>query len=350
MCGLYLGQVFYSYDIDQMPVEPISLSVGVIALAGLFSTCVECFDRIDAAEQFGRDYELLSTQLEVEKTRLLIWGRAVGLLETDEARRYRPDSPLVQPVIERILSCILLIFTDTEQLTSRYGAIQYGHECTKFTYNGRHGIGLISRAKFKESFEQFRSKILLNQSQTGLGQKGRWALHDRSKLTTLIDDLRQFTDGLWAVTHSPATTKERAYLTKEEIRSVRDPEILSLLVEGTVQIHTAWSDAASEALESSSLREEERRRMEDWVDGVEGDDDPTNPVTRIVSTTLGEPCDHVGNDSTYSGRMQHGHVRNDPRRFGRIGSRINLWADIPRSEVTLAELHGSNWYKNGSGL
>ena len=54
-----------------MPVEPIGLTVGVIALASLFSTCVECFDLLDAGRGFGRDYELLIIQLQLEKTRLL---------------------------------------------------------------------------------------------------------------------------------------------------------------------------------------------------------------------------------------------------------------------------------------
>jgi hypothetical protein len=76
-----------------VPIEPVSLSIGAVALASLFSSCVECFDYIDAAHSFGLDYELLVTKLEVEKTRFLIWGDTVGLLQTD-GREGKLESPL----------------------------------------------------------------------------------------------------------------------------------------------------------------------------------------------------------------------------------------------------------------
>ena len=122
-----------------------------------------------------------------------------------------------------------------------------------------------------------------------MSRKCRWAIHDRSKFATLIDDLRQFTHGLWAVTNSPATVKEQAQSIKEEVRSIRDPEILSLLVEGTAQTHVAWSDAASEALEFSSLGEEERQRVLQWMNGVDGDEEPFDSKVETKSTTAMEP-------------------------------------------------------------
>src|SRR6266487_6946128 len=104
------------------PVEPVSIRISAVALASLFSSCVEYFDYIDAAQSFGRDYQLLITKLEVEKARFLIWGDSVGLLQ---AECYEGDSvlgsPLFGPVIEKILMSIYLLFTDTQRLTARYG-------------------------------------------------------------------------------------------------------------------------------------------------------------------------------------------------------------------------------------
>jgi hypothetical protein len=65
------------------PVEPVSLTICAVALASLFSTCIECFDYFKAGQTLEEDFELLLVKLDVEKTRLLIWGNAVGVLKPE---------------------------------------------------------------------------------------------------------------------------------------------------------------------------------------------------------------------------------------------------------------------------
>ncbi|MCJ1236898.1 hypothetical protein MMC14_004880 [Varicellaria rhodocarpa] len=106
-------------------METVGFTVGVVALASLFSTCVECWDYIEYARSHGRDYELLATQLEVEKTRFLIWGDVVGVLKPGEAGHSETlNHPRVAPVVERILNHIISIFSNSERLTSKYGLAQ----------------------------------------------------------------------------------------------------------------------------------------------------------------------------------------------------------------------------------
>ena len=70
-----------------MAAEVAGLTVGAVVLASLFSTCIECFDYLKSTQDFRRDYRLLLVKLDLEKTRLLIWGNAVGILEAfDEGR------------------------------------------------------------------------------------------------------------------------------------------------------------------------------------------------------------------------------------------------------------------------
>jgi hypothetical protein len=40
-------------------MEPLSLALGVAGVAGLFSTCIECFDIVVAGKGFSEDYERL---------------------------------------------------------------------------------------------------------------------------------------------------------------------------------------------------------------------------------------------------------------------------------------------------
>lgn len=61
----------------QIMADSASLTLGLVAPAGLLSTCVECFDYVDSARSQGREYDILATKLEVEDTRFLIWEKSL---------------------------------------------------------------------------------------------------------------------------------------------------------------------------------------------------------------------------------------------------------------------------------
>jgi Prion-inhibition and propagation len=103
------------------PVDPISLTIGAVALASLFSLCVQCFDLVDVASNLGLDYEILLVKLSIEKRRLMIWGEAVGILRPDEDRDLLLDDPETRALVERILMNIQKLFHDADALRSKYG-------------------------------------------------------------------------------------------------------------------------------------------------------------------------------------------------------------------------------------
>ena len=47
-------------------MEPASLTIGVVGLAGLFSTCMQCFDYVQLGRAFGDDYGKCLLRLEAE--------------------------------------------------------------------------------------------------------------------------------------------------------------------------------------------------------------------------------------------------------------------------------------------
>jgi hypothetical protein len=102
-----------------VPVEPISLTIGV---AALFSTCIECFEYLKAAQVFEDDLKILLVKLDLEKTRLLIWGNAVGVLKdaTEERAPGLGDSVKVES-ISKCLKCIKSLLSDADKLQKEYG-------------------------------------------------------------------------------------------------------------------------------------------------------------------------------------------------------------------------------------
>ena len=103
-----------------VPVEPISLSIGVVGLAALFTTCLDVWDFVDAGRSHASNFSLLRTKLDNQRILFIIWGKKVGF---GSAKGYDPrlDEPFIRPVIERNLNHLKLIFSNTDDLTKRYG-------------------------------------------------------------------------------------------------------------------------------------------------------------------------------------------------------------------------------------
>jgi hypothetical protein len=71
--------------------EAISLVLGVTSM---FSTCIDCFRLVNTARLTDEDLAILLVKLDLQKTRLWIWGDEVGLV-TGTAEE-RPPGLLIQ--------------------------------------------------------------------------------------------------------------------------------------------------------------------------------------------------------------------------------------------------------------
>ncbi|KAI5360240.1 putative prion-inhibition and propagation, HeLo domain, HeLo domain superfamily [Septoria linicola] len=112
--------------------EHEALLTGAIALASLFSTCVEAFGLIHPSQKWDKQEQRLLTRLGLQQARLLIWGSVVGITSppasvTNRAVPKRPsmaypdlteptffdtrdarlDEPELRTVIEHTLSAIV---------------------------------------------------------------------------------------------------------------------------------------------------------------------------------------------------------------------------------------------------
>lgn len=76
-----------------VPVEPGSFTIGVIALASFFNTCVQCFDVIELARTYTQDYEKIIIKLSTMKRRLMVSGDLIAVLSSDEGRDNVLDNP-----------------------------------------------------------------------------------------------------------------------------------------------------------------------------------------------------------------------------------------------------------------
>lgn len=250
-----------------VPVEPISLTIGAVALASLFSLCVQCFDLIEVGRNLGLDYELLIVKLSIEKRRLMIWGEAVGILRPDQDRDQLLDEPETHQLVERILMNIQKIFHDANALQSKYGLEKASDEQAIPTVAIEGSV--ICSSLFENSpLAQFQKRVSGFHQKAGLMTKTRWAICDNSKFVRLITNLKDLLDGLHEITTSVRTSILKGHLIRQETESIADLRTLKIIEECCSDADwKSCASAASSYLNSiASIDFRKRNYIHEWME------------------------------------------------------------------------------------
>ena len=259
--------------------EAIGLTFGGVALASLFSTCIECFDYIHAGRSFSEDFEILLAKLDVEKARLLIWSDTVGLVKSSsDGRATELEDPLVSGQIGRCLLNVKSLLTNSDELVSRYGLKK--DAATGLQTRKRALVSFNSMSLFRASYARFRVSVKDHQQRTGFGRLTRWAIHDREKFDKLLDNLTYFIDALTKLV--PERQASQDVLFRTDLETLPDIPTLKLLEKACEPAHQAWSKAASVLIEASEIDGTPGANIQDWVASVptcdeESDDESDKP-------------------------------------------------------------------------
>jgi hypothetical protein len=108
-------------------MEPVSLSVSVVALVSLFDSALNCFKHVKVAKSFGSDYQTHVLRLQNLRLRLSRWGEAVGLGKQSTANDRPRTTALSNSEMEQakeLVGHIIRLFSDTEELAEKYAGKQ----------------------------------------------------------------------------------------------------------------------------------------------------------------------------------------------------------------------------------
>lgn len=207
--------------------EPVGLALGVLGIAGLFASCIENFDIVVRARDFGEEFDLLCTQLSLQRIRLVLWGESLGLVPGPKGKRIpynkAVDRPDIRPAIASSLNHLQLLLGKADVVTDRYELKDGGKAVQVMPAKGL----MI----FRERFEAFRGRIRKNQKDKSAWAVTRWSIHDSAKFEALINKIRDLMDGLEGITSSLGLLEQQRALLKEEIESISDTKSLRLLQE-----------------------------------------------------------------------------------------------------------------------
>ena len=177
-----------------VPVEPISFSVRV---ATLFSTCVKCFKYFKAGQAQRADYELLELEFDLIKSRMLIWGNAIGIGNVVEgAATTEDDTAEPMSLLARSLNAIKSLLEDYKTLQDKYG-LKEVPEITRSTASVRDLPSFQPLNLFRTSRLYIRLRGRRpNATSTNLASRTVWAIIDKEKFEGLVAHLKKLVDGL----------------------------------------------------------------------------------------------------------------------------------------------------------
>lgn len=252
-----------------------------IAVACLFSTCVQCFDFYRAGHNLEKNLEIVLVKLDIEKTRLLTWGNTLGILKSPQDGRSKEldDLGAAELVkLKRYLEQIEFLLTDADKLQNEYG-LQMGMAApgsgslapqsgSRSKIQSLQMLSSNSMNLFKTSYKRFWVQNMSEKCKPSKISRTKWAIHDQSKFERLVSDLRGLVDGLFNIL--PVTQAVQDKIIKEDISSILDLSKLRLVQAACTRTYSPWSDIASAIIEASEIGTIDRRNVEEWLNDVEG--------------------------------------------------------------------------------
>ena len=177
-------------------MEPVSLSIGIIALAGIFNDCIELFSLISTARDIGRDYKILEAKLDIEKTLLLQWSERISLFK--QSYHASLSDARTCDSIRTLLIQIRALLNEGSILQERYGLKPNPEPADGYA---RKWIASISRqrmGKFINAFQEIGGDTASPTNTVHLPplQRVRWVVKDKAKFEKLIEDLSYFVEKL----------------------------------------------------------------------------------------------------------------------------------------------------------
>ena len=209
------------------------LTISAVSVAALFSTCLDCFDIIVKVRDFEPDFEILCTDLDLQRLRFCLWGESIGLTSRDTTIAPVPltglNDPEIQPKVIRALQAIQLLLGQTDGFRDRVNAEASSSRPLRL---------------FKDTFTRLRHGQRL-EKRPSLKTKTWWAIHAGDKFRDKIERLKSLIEGLESVTKALEVIDLQRSRMRDEIDSLDDVNDLRLVENASLRSHPDVSGTAS---------------------------------------------------------------------------------------------------------
>ena len=247
----------------------------VVGVAGLFTSCVDAFGYFKLYQNATRDIEVVLLKLDIEKTRLLIWGDNVGIFSATHRNQLLLDEQVAE-LIKRLLKHTQDLLTDSDRLRTSYGVRTLDAPLDRAV----DYISSKSISSFRVSASRFWTRNAAKLTDISRGNRAartKWAIYEREKFQTHVIDLSHLVDRLYELINIGRATQDRVII--EDIESILDISYLDI-VEEAAENYPAYSDAARSVKASTEAGTLDRRTVEEYLRDVED--------VRVTGATVGD--------------------------------------------------------------
>ena len=220
-------------------MEAAGLTVGVIALAGLFNNAVQCFEFVQLSRNFGKDFQTCQLKLDIAQLRLSRWGAALGLSDQNQGIGLLGEhfNPQTVEKAKALLDHILHLFNEAEIVSKKYISHSRVSEDRLMMYDPRNDMDPLTA----NIHDKVRQLSVGRQNRTSLLQKAKWALHEEKPFRRLIEDVVELTTTL--IDTFPATQKTLQALCDHEVSVIGSQEVNPALTEVVTEQDGILADA-----------------------------------------------------------------------------------------------------------
>ncbi|KAK5655821.1 hypothetical protein OQA88_5359 [Cercophora sp. LCS_1] len=302
-----------------MEVAGLALgAVGVIGLVSLFKDTADLFNLVADSRHLGRDFEILDTKLDIEKTLLLHWAEGVKLL--DRSYDARLDDETTRMLVARALSCIASLLTNESELKERYGLSEVPERFGQPSAGAPARISHVRWDRFLVAYSRWQTESAARRNAAiGRTKRMRWVIRDRDKFERLVQEVGHFASKIREIVPVPARSAwvaqdVEAATGLRQLKILRDaslPEDTPILQDASVPTDPSEQPAIefAEAAERAIVKKcEDRilaklwfRRIDDrresiavahqktldWVLRPEGENIPWDDLSRWLRTSSG---------------------------------------------------------------
>jgi hypothetical protein len=226
-----------------------------LALAQMFSTCVECFGLIHPGKE-DHQQKVAVAQLGIQQARLLAWGDMVGILDVTASRDQRLEETEMRKTIEQALQEIIdrPNHTDRETQFEQFG-LKPPKRFSKYSEPALDAVRIESFRTRLERFQRQRWELKRGMSMT----VNHWMIVDLPKFhgyLALIKEKVEFLVGVMGIEQQVIAAIRhdiRAlgwHPVFERTRAMTDMLKLRLIKEATETEYPPYAEAAQQGLDN----------------------------------------------------------------------------------------------------
>ncbi|KAM7189387.1 heterokaryon incompatibility protein s [Rhypophila sp. PSN 637] len=268
-------------------MELAGLVIGGVSLAGLFTTCVDCFEYIQLGRQFGRSYQTAVLRLDLLKLRLSRWASAVN--DSGYCVSVQSEDEIVK--VKEVLGQIIELFHETKKRSKKFKAS-----------DGGAGHDIRAEVDLDTDFESIHLKMkdlaLKRQNRSSFAKRASWALHEEKNFNRLIEDIEPLARDL--VDIFPAVQEQQRQLSVQEAKELQANRGVVVLQDANQGEDELLRESIAQALAGQAKHQFVENIAKDDVQARYGDEHEGAPVAGTAGSK------YEKNEASGKAKVQYG--------------------------------------------